>query len=48
MDFLSRSFDVVSRQVFEPALIWVINHPFISLIVVFAIVYTSVRNYRML
>ncbi len=48
MDLLSRSFDLISHNVFEPALIWVINHPFISLIVVFAIVYTSVRNYRML
>ena len=48
MDLLSRYFDSVSRHAFEPALVWVLNHPFVSLIVVFAIVYVSVRNYRML
>lgn len=48
MDLLSRYFDLISRHALEPALAWVINHPIVSLIVVFVMVYVSMRNYRML
>lgn len=48
MDLLSRYFELISRHAFEPALVWVLNHPFVSLIVVFAAVWVSMRNYRML
>ena len=48
MDLLSRYFELISRHAFEPALVWVLNHPIVSLVVVFVIVYVSVRNYRML
>jgi len=48
MDLLSRYFELLSRHALEPALVWVLNHPIVSLIAVFAIVYVSMRNYRML
>ena len=48
MDLLSRYFELLSRQALEPALAWVINHPIVSLVVVFVMVYVSMRNYRML
>lgn len=48
MDLLARYFELISRYAFEPALELVIKHPFVSLIAVFAIVYVSMRNYRML
>jgi len=48
MDLLSRSFEWISRHAFEPALIWVLNHPIVSLVVIFVAVWASVRNYRML
>jgi hypothetical protein len=40
--------DYVSYNIFEPALGWVLNHPIISVIAVFALIFFSVRNYRML
>jgi hypothetical protein len=48
MDQLSRFFEWISRHAFEPALVWVLNHPIISLVVIFVAVWASVRNYRML
>jgi hypothetical protein len=48
MDLLSRFFEWISRHAFEPALIWVLNHPIVSLVVIFVAVWASVRNYRML
>jgi len=48
MELISRSFEWISRHAFEPALIWVLNHPIVSLVIVFVAVYASVRNYRML
>ena len=48
MDLLSRSFEWISRHAFEPALVWVLNHPIVSLVVIFVAVWASVRNYRML
>lgn len=48
MDLISRYFEWITRNAFEPALVWVLNHPIISLVVIFVAVYVSVRNYRML
>jgi hypothetical protein len=48
MDEISRAFEWITRHAFEPALFWVLDHPIISLVVVFAGVWLSVRNYRML
>jgi len=45
---MSRFVDYVLFNVFEPALGWVLNHPIISGIAVLALIYFSVRNYRML
>jgi hypothetical protein len=48
MDLLSRYFELISRHALELSLAWVINHPIVSLVVVFVAVWVSVRNYRML
>jgi hypothetical protein len=48
MDRISKVLDLGLRYVFEPSLNWVIDHPLISVAIVFALVYFSVRNYRML
>lgn len=48
MELIGRYFELLSRYGLEPALFWVLNHPFVSIIAVFVIVYFSVRNYRML
>jgi len=48
MDRLEKFFDYTLRYALEPGLNWVIAHPIISVIVVFVLVYWSVRGYRML
>jgi hypothetical protein len=48
MDRFERIFDLSVRYVFEPGLEWVIDHPIISVLVVVALVYWSVRGYRIL
>lgn len=48
MDRLADFFDVILRYAIEPGLNWVLDHPIISVIVVVALVYWSVRGYRML
>jgi hypothetical protein len=48
MDRLDRLFDLSVRYVFEPGLEWVIAHPIISVVVVVALVFWSVRGYRIL
>jgi hypothetical protein len=45
---MGRFIDYVLYNIFEPALGWVINHPIISVLVVGALIFFSVRNYRML
>lgn len=45
---MGRFLDYVFSNVFEPALGWVLNHPIISGVAVLALIYVSVRNYRML
>jgi len=48
MDRVEKLFDMVLRYVLEPGLNWVIHHPIVSVVVVFVLVYWSVRGYRML
>jgi hypothetical protein len=48
MDRLGKFFDLSLRYVFEPGLNWVLEHPIISVVVVVALVYWSVRGYRIL
>jgi hypothetical protein len=48
MDRISKYFDLTMRYVLEPGVNWVIAHPILSLIVVVALVFWSVRGYRML
>jgi len=40
--------DYILYNAFEPALGWVLNHPVFSGLAVLALIYFSVRNYRML
>ena len=48
MDRISKFFDLSLRYVLEPGLNWVLEHPIISVVVVVALVYWSVRGYRIL
>ncbi len=48
MDRITKYFDLTMRSVLEPGVNWVIAHPILSLIVVVALVFWSVRGYRML
>jgi hypothetical protein len=45
---MDRAIDYVLNNFFEPALGWVLNHPIISVLAVGALIFFSVRNYRML
>jgi len=48
MERLSKLLDLTLRYVLEPGLNWVLEHPIISVVVVVALVYWSVRGYRIL
>jgi len=48
MDRITKYFDLTMRYVLEPGVNWVIAHPILSLVVVVALVFWSVRGYRML
>jgi hypothetical protein len=48
MNHFDKFIELTLRHVFEPGLVWVLNHPIVSVVVVFVLVYASVRNYRML
>jgi hypothetical protein len=48
MDRIIKYFDLTMRYVLEPGVNWVIAHPILSLAVVVALVFWSVRGYRML
>jgi hypothetical protein len=48
MDRINKAFDLTLRYVFEPGLNWVLEHPFISVVVVVTLVYWAVRGYRIL
>jgi hypothetical protein len=45
---MNRGVDYVVQSIFEPALNWVLDHPIVSVVVVGALIFFSVRNYRML
>ncbi len=45
---MGRIIDYTLYNIFEPALGWVLNHPILSGLGVLALIYFSVRNYRML
>jgi hypothetical protein len=48
MDRINKYFDLTMRYALEPGVNWVIDHPILSVLVVVALVYWSVRGYRML
>ncbi len=48
MDRINKYFDLTMRYVLEPGVNWVIDHPILSVVVVVALVYWSVRGYRMI
>lgn len=48
MDRIGKYFDLAMRYVLEPGVNWVIDHPIISVAVVVALVYWSVRGYKIL
>ncbi|MGE5219941.1 MAG: hypothetical protein ACM3SP_23310 [Chloroflexota bacterium] len=45
---MGKFIDYVVVNIFEPSLEWVLNHPIISVLAVGALIFFSVRNYRML
>ena len=45
---VTKLIDYMVYNIFEPSLSWVLNHPVISLLAVGALIFFSVRNYRML
>jgi hypothetical protein len=45
---MGRFIDYIVGNLFEPALAWVLNHPIISVVAIGALIFFSVRNYRML
>jgi hypothetical protein len=45
---MDRGVDYIIQSIFEPALNWVLDHPIISVLAVGALIFFSVRNYRML
>lgn len=48
MNHFDKFIDYSLRNVFEPSLNWVLNHPIVSVLAVVALIYFSCRNYRML
>jgi hypothetical protein len=48
VDRLSRLLDFVMDHMLEPGANWVINHPIISLLAVVALIFWSMRGYRIL
>jgi len=48
MDRIDKYFNLTMRYALEPGVNWVIDHPIVSVLVVVALVYWSVRGYRML
>ena len=45
---MGKAVDYIVQSIFEPSLNWVLDHPIISVAVVAALIFFSVRNYRML
>ena len=47
-NIMGRAFDYIMINVFEPSLNWALSHPFVSVVVVGALIFFACRNYRML
>jgi len=45
---MGRAVDYIIQNIFEPSLNWALSHPILSVVAVAALIYFSVRNYRML
>ncbi len=45
---MGKAVDYIVQNIFEPSLNWALDHPIISVAVVAALIFFSVRNYRML
>ena len=45
---MNKFFDYIMINIFEPSLNWAIQHPFLSVIVVGALIFFACRNYKML
>ena len=45
---MDRFIEYIIHNILNPSFAWVLNHPIISVVVVGALIYFSVRNYRML
>jgi hypothetical protein len=45
---MGKAVDYLLNNFFEPALNWSLHHPFISVVVVGALIFFACRNYRML
>ena len=45
---MGKAIDYIVQNIFEPSLVWVLNHPIISVVVVGALIFFAARNYRML
>jgi len=47
-DHMDRFIEYIIHNILNPSFAWVLNHPIISVVAVGALIYFSVRNYRML
>jgi hypothetical protein len=45
---MDRFIDYMVNNILNPSFAWVLNHPIISVVAIGALIYFSVRNYRML
>lgn len=45
---MDKAVNYIVGNIFGPALNWVLDHPIISVLAVGALIFFSVRNYRML
>ena len=45
---MGRAIDFIMINLFEPSLHWALSHPFVSVVVVGALIFFACRNYKML
>jgi len=45
---MGKAIDYVMINIFEPSLNWALQHPFLSVVIVGALIFFACRNYRML
>lgn len=46
MKHIEKIFDFLMRNILEPSLQWVIDHPIVTVAAVVALIYWAVRGYR--